>query len=185
MLFTLAAICASAQEPVAFDMHGNAIHQFAGPGVHVLVLIFAATDCPISNRYVPEIARLNRKFSAQGVRFLWVFPNPQDTAGVVIQHKQEFGIQEGAVLDSLQSLVAWAHVTVTPEAAVFAVDDKDSSLREVYHGRIDDRYLSLGQERLQPEHRELQAAIAAALAGKPVPQPAGPPIGCSIVYLQK
>jgi len=31
----------------------------------------------------------------------------------------------------------------------------------------------------------LEAAIVAALAGKPVPQPGGPPVGCSIVFLQK
>jgi hypothetical protein len=61
-----------------------------------------------------------------------------------------------------------AHVTTTPEAAVFR--SNGDVLREVYRGRIDDRYLSIGQERPQPQQHDLEAAISAALAGKPVPQ---------------
>ena len=189
--FSLPLICAWAAQaqagsPVDFglDLQGNPVRQLAGPGVRVVVLVFAASDCPISNRYVPEIARLRQKFSGKGVRLLWIYPNPADTAQVVAEHNRDFSISNDlAVLDTRQSLVAWAHVTVTPEAAVFVIDGKE--LREVYHGRIDDRYISLGQERPQPQHHDLEEAIAAALADKPVPQPGGVPVGCSIVFLQK
>jgi len=172
------------------DLAGNPIKDLAGPGVRVVVLIFAASDCPISNRYVPEIARLNKEFSPQGVRFWWVFPNPDDTAPVVAKHNREFSIPSkvstadlSTVLDRRQSLVAWAHATVTPEAAVFLVEG--TGLREVYHGRIDDRYVSLGQERPQAGRHDLEETISATLAGKPAPQPGGPAVGCSIVFLQK
>jgi hypothetical protein len=178
----LAAIRAPAIESFGLDLHGQPVRRLAGPGVRVVVLIFAATDCPISNRYVPEIARLNHEFSTQGVRFWWVFPNPSDTATVVAQHEKDFSISESTVLDRRQTLVQMAHATTTPEAAMFSV--QDGVLREIYRGRIDDRYITLGQERPQPQHRELEAAIAAALARKHIPQPAGPPVGCSIVFLQ-
>jgi hypothetical protein len=116
-----------------------------------------------------------------------VYPNAEDTAPVIEQHNRDFAIVEsassGTLLDPKQSLVVLAHATVTPEAALFLVDR--NNLREVYHGRIDDRYISLGQERPQAQHHDLELAIAAALAGKPVPQPEGPPVGCSIVFLQK
>jgi hypothetical protein len=162
------------------DLDGKPVSDLGGPGVRVVVLIFAASDCPISNRYVPEIARLNKEFSSQGVRFWWVFPNGEETAPVVSQHIHDFAIHESALLDHEQTLVKRANAIITPEAAVFTAD-----LRELYHGRIDDRYLDIGQERPQPRHHDLEAAIAAALAGKPVPQPGGPPVGCSIVFLQK
>ena len=42
-------------------------------------------------------------------------------------------------------------------------------------GRIDNRYLSLGTERPQATHHDLEEAIRAVLAGKLVPQPGGPP----------
>jgi hypothetical protein len=183
VFFFFAALAQAEAVPspdLGLDPQGAPIRTLAGPGIHIVVLIFAATDCPISNRYVPEIARLNREFSPQGVRFWWVFPNSTDTAEVVRQHNMNFAIHEDSLLDTSQALVKRANVTITPEAAVFTV-----GMREVYRGRIDDRYLSIGQERPQPQQHDLEAAIAAALTYKPVPRPAGPPIGCSIVYLQK
>ena len=148
-----------------------------------MVLFFAATDCPISNKYVPEIKRLTQKYGPKSVRLWWVYPNAGDTAQVVADHNREYSITGDTILDPRQSLVERAHATTTPEAAIFVVEG--NGLREVYHGRIDDRYIDIGQERPQAGHHDLESAIAAALAGKPVPQPGGPAVGCSIVFLQK
>lgn len=173
----------AAQSNFGTDLHGNPVPTLIVPNTRLVVLVFAASDCPISNRYVPEIARLNAEFSPRGVRFWWVFPNPGDTASVVARHNREFSIGEDTVLDAGQKLVRLAQVDVTPEAAVFAV--AGGSLSELYRGRIDDRYLSIGSERPQPSVHDLEAAIEAALAGKPIPKPLGPPVGCSIVSLGK
>jgi hypothetical protein len=68
---------------------------------------------------------------------------------------------------------------MSPEAAVFLV--RGDALREVYHGRIDDRYLAFGRERPAPRRHELEAALVAALEGAPVLPPGGPAVGCAIV----
>ena len=183
LFLALFAVCSQAAEPFGFDLKGHPVRQLAGHGVRVVVLVFAASDCPISNRYVPEIDRLNHRFSSQGARIWWVYPNAGDTAAVVSQHNREFAITESVLLDPRQTLVGLAQATITPEAAVFLVEG--ASLREVYHGRIDDRYISIGRERPQAEHHDLETAIAAALAGKPVPQPGGRAVGCSIVPVQR
>lgn len=178
-----AARCLAIVPDFGVDLHGRPVAQLAGPGVRVVVLFFAASDCPISNRYVPEITRLTHEFGPQGARFWWVYPNPEDTVKVVTDHNRDFSITGETVLDPRQSLVAMAHATTTPEVAIFLVNNGE--LHEAYHGRIDDRYISLGQERPQPQRHDLESAIAAALAGKPVPTPGGPAVGCSIVFLQK
>jgi hypothetical protein len=165
------------------DLHGQPVRDLGGPGVRFVVLIFAASDCPISNRYVPEIARLNHEFGSRGVRIWWVFPNAGDTASIVAQHNRDFAITQDTVLDPQQTLAHLAQASVTPEAAVFAVHG--GALNELYRGRIDDRYASIGQERPQATHHDLENAIAAALAGNPVPPAAGPPVGCSLVFLAK
>jgi hypothetical protein len=166
----------------AVDLDGRPVTQLALPGSRAVVLFFAASDCPISNRYVPEMQRLTRQFEPSGVRVWFVYPNPGDSAKVVRAHDQEFSITANTALDNKQSLTQMAHATTTPEAAVFIPEG--GGLREVYRGRIDDRYLSLGTERPQATRHDLEDAIRAVLAGKPVPQPGGPPIGCSIVTLQ-
>jgi AhpC/TSA family len=180
VLLTMAAR-AKAADPLGIDLAGHPIFNLTVPGTRVVVLIFAASDCPISNRYVPEIARLDHRFAPQGVRVWWVFPNSTDSSAVVSEHNRQFAIAEPTVLDVHHILVHRSHATITPESAVFLVNG--SALREVYHGRIDDRYLAFGRERPAPQHHELETAIAAALAGSPVAPAGGPPVGCAILPL--
>lgn len=168
-------------ESFGVDLQGHAVPRLDGPGVHVVVLVFAASDCPISNRYVPEIARLHWEFAARGVRFWWVFPNAEDTAVKVRRHDRAFSIHEDVVLDRRQSLVARSQVRTTPEAAVFVAEG--GGLREVYHGRIDDRYIAFGQERPQAQRHDLEEAIEATLEGKPAQTAGGPAVGCSIEFV--
>jgi len=163
------------------DLSGHAIGQLAGADTRVVVLVFAATDCPISNRYIPEIARLQKEFSARHVAFWWVFPNPGDTVAAVRKHELDYSIHAATIIDAKQELVRMAHVSVTPEAAVFAVEK--GKLREAYHGRIDDLYFAFGQERPLATHHDLEDAVKAVLAGQPVAVDAHGPVGCSIIPL--
>jgi hypothetical protein len=180
--FLALAMGAGLAGPLAKDLDGRPITDLAGAGARVVVLFFAASDCPISNRYIRELQRLAKQFEPRGVRVWFVYPNASDGAKVVRAHDLEFAITANTALDTKQTLTRMARVTITPEAAVFV--SQGSSLHEVYRGRIDDRYLALGTERPQAMHHDLEEAIRAVLAEKPVPQPTGPPIGCSIVTLQ-
>ncbi|QNI30261.1 redoxin family protein [Alloacidobacterium dinghuense] len=168
--------------PFGIELDGTPVATLASPGTRVVVLFFAASDCPISNRYLPELMRLKQEYAARGVQFWEVYPNPDETAAKLKQHAAQFGDTDSVILDKEQSLVRMAKVRVTPEAAVFLRDEND--LREVYHGRIDDRYLSLGSERPRAQHHELEDAIAAALENRAAPQPGGAPVGCAIVTRQ-
>ncbi|HEU5351401.1 MAG TPA: redoxin domain-containing protein [Terracidiphilus sp.] len=170
-----------AAPPFGTDLSGHLIEQIVPAGSRAVVLFFAASDCPIANRYIPEIERLDGEFSKDGVRFLWVYPNPGDTADVVRRHDRQFDIHADTVLDSQQRLTRMAHATVTPEVAVFVPAGK--RLREVYKGRIDDRYLAIGQERPHAMRHDLEDAIRAVLSNHPVPRPGGPAVGCAIVPL--
>ncbi len=170
-----------AMTALAVDLNGRPVTELAPPGSRAVVLFFAASDCPVSNRYIPEIQRLAKQFEPLGVKVWFVYPNPGDNANIVRAHDLEYSITANTVLDTTQSLTQMAHVTTTPEAAVFVTPN--GGLHEVYRGRIDDRYLSLGTERPQATHHDLEEANRAVLAGKLVPQPTGPPVGCSIVTL--
>jgi hypothetical protein len=179
VLLACVSMFARAAGPFGTDLNGRPIEQIAPAGTKAVVLFFAASDCPISNRYIPEIERLDRKYGPQGVHFWWVYPNPGDTAAVVRRHDEQFDLHADAVLDTEQRLTHMAHVTITPEVAVFI--STTAGLREVYRGRIDDRYLSLGQERPAATRHDLEMAIGAVLDNGPVPKPGGPAVGCSIV----
>jgi len=142
------------------------------------VLVFTATDCPISNRYAPEIQRLATKF-ARDVRFVFVYPVPSDSEAAIREHRKKFGSGEWR-RDPSQTLVKLTGVTVTPEVAVMTADQK-----LLYRGRIDDRYIEFGQDRPQPTVRDLERALGAVIAGKPVPVAETRAIGCILSDLIK
>jgi hypothetical protein len=182
VLSFLLAIGGGPAAPFGLDLQGKPIQQLNLPDTRVVVLFFAASDCPISNRYAPEIVRLRDEFNSRHVAFWWVFPNPEETAQIVQEHQHQFAIDGSTILDAQQTLAQMAHVTTTPESAVFAVTD--GRLREIYHGRVDDRYLSIGQERPRPTRHDLEDAISSALDNKPVSPAVTHPVGCSIVPLK-
>jgi thiol-disulfide isomerase/thioredoxin len=140
------------------------------------VLIFTTTDCPISNRYAPEIQRLAAKHGDKA-RFTLVYPVPSDTQEIIRAHHLKFGYSIEYVRDA--QLVKKTGVTVTPEVAVM----KGTQL--LYRGRIDDRYVAFGVERPQPTARDLDDALTAIAAGKPVAARETRAVGCILSDLLK
>src|SRR2546430_8435574 len=49
------------------DLNGQQAEPLKVSGAKAVVLIFLRTDCPISNRYAPELKRLHQKFVAGGM----------------------------------------------------------------------------------------------------------------------
>ena len=142
------------------------------------VLVFTTTDCPISNRYAPEIQRLATKFSEQA-KFILVYPVPSDSAQAIGAHHNKFGYSISYQRDADQALVKKTGVTVTPEVAVM----RGSTL--VYRGRIDDRYVELGRERPKPTRHDLEDALTAVIAGKTVATRETRAVGCILSDLVK
>lgn len=154
------------------------VDPFAGlPAVRVL--LFVRTDCPITNRYAPELQRLGKEFVPRGVQFWLVYADASETPADIEAHIAQYGFPGKPVKDPNHVLVKRSQATVAPEAAVF-----DSQGQLEYHGRIDDRYVDIGKSRPQPQVHDLENAIAAVLAGKPVTNPRTRAIGCSLADVE-
>jgi ribosomal protein L35AE/L33A len=146
-----------------------------------IVFVFTSTDCPISNRYAPEVRRIAEAFAPKGVVFRLVYVNPTDGAAAIRNHMAAFAYPRAteALRDPDHALVKFAAAKVTPEAMVYAGG------RIVYRGRIDDRYVDLGVARPAATKRDLADALAAVVAGKPVAQPATQAVGCFIADFKR
>lgn len=173
----LCAVCLGAASlPATLD--GRALDPLAVTGkAHVLV--FVRSDCPISNRYAPELKRIFTEYQHQAVDFWLVYADPAETPQTIAKHLQDYDFGWPALRDPGYTLVKRARATVTPEAAVFKADGGLA-----YHGRIDDRYVDFGKSRLAADKHDLEAAIAATLAGKPVAEPTTRAIGCYLADLE-
>lgn len=177
--FVLATAAAAPVPPAsAFDLTHHPVNPLADTG-KVRVIVFARSDCPITKRYAPELHRLAQEFSAQPVEFWMVFPDTAETATDVRSMLSEYSFPGKPLLDPKHELVRIAHATIAPEAAVF-----DLTGKLLYHGRIDDLYVDIGKSRAAPTTHDLEDAISAALAGKPVRQAETSAVGCSLADVE-
>ena len=168
----------AAQSNAGLDLAGKPIDPFASKS-RVEVFLFVRTDCPITNRYAPELQRINQEFSQRGVRFWLIYPDSTETAAAIENHVAQYHFPGEPLRDPQHKLVELAHATVAPEAAVF-----DSSGKLMYHGRIDDRYIEIGKSRQTAQVHDLENAIEAVLTGKPVAEAETRAVGCSLADVE-
>lgn len=165
---------------ICFSLAGAEVDPFKQhPSAKALVFIFISNECPVANRYAPEIQRLHKEFGSNQIAFYVVHADPSETQAEIDQHARDFGYTCGVLRDADQRLARKAGVKVTPEAAVFL-----PNRQRVYRGRIDNRYEDLGKARPEPTQRDLQAALQAIVQGKPVPIAETRAIGCYIPALR-
>jgi hypothetical protein len=137
------------------------------------VLLFVRTDCPITNRYAPELARIADEFAGRGVEFWLIYPDGSETEAGIARHKAEYHLPGTPLRDPRHVLVKRGEATISPQAAVF-----DHTGRLVYSGRIDDRYVAFGKARPAAQTHDLENAIAATLEGKSIAEPRTHSVGC-------
>jgi len=142
---------------------------------NTIAFVFISTECPISNRYAPEVQRLHDKFSSRGIAFWLVYPNTGESEQAVQQHLKGFRYSAPALRDPKHELVKLSRVRVTPEAAIFR-----SNGELLYQGRIDDRNVDFGKERPEPTARDFEDALAAAVEGRRPKAAGGRAVGCPI-----
>ena len=161
------------------DLESQLVDPFHISSAKAVVVLFVSADCPISNRYAPEVRRLHDTFAPLGVVFWLVYPNPAESVERIRDHVRAFDYPGGVLRDPRHALVKVAQATVTPEVAVF-----DARRQLSYRGRIDNRYVDFGLDRPAPTTHDLENALNAMLAGKPVPEPITKAVGCFLADFQ-
>src|SRR5713226_7304400 len=97
-----------------YDLAGRPVYQLGSSPMRGIVLFFLATDCPISNRYVPEIQRLEKEFAGKQVVFWLVYPNADETAAGVLRHQAGYGLKGAALVHPSSRLLASVRPTLPP-----------------------------------------------------------------------
>lgn len=185
LFIVLAAGPAPAADPLAGveDLDGRPVESLLPAGAPAAVLLFLRADCPISNRYAPEVAALATRFRERHVAFWLVYPDPETTPAAIRTHLAEHALDAPelhAVRDPHHGLVALAKARVTPEAALLR---DDGTL--AYHGRIDDRYATLGRPRPAATRHDLAVALEELLAGRSVTTAESPAVGCALADIAR
>ncbi len=128
-----------------------------------IVVVFLGTECPINNLFLPVLAKMHKEFSSQGVQFLGINSNVQDTSGEVANHARLNDLPFPVLKDVGNKVADNFKAERTPEA--FLLSPKGMIL---YRGRIDDQFGINYQRPNKPTRRDLVEAIKETLAGKKV-----------------
>jgi len=163
-----------------------ALHDFRGK-THALAdlsdsklvaVAFIGIECPLAKLYAPRLQQLHEEFRDQGVAFLAIDSNRQDTLVELAGYARRHGVQFPLLKDPRNGVADKFGAIRTPEVFVL---DGERKIR--YRGRIDDQYgvgLSSGYVRPKIGRRDLAVAIEELLAGKEVSQPLQEATGCFI-----
>jgi thiol-disulfide isomerase/thioredoxin len=143
------------------------------------VIMFLCNHCPYVKHIMPTLVEFAREYSAQGVSFIAINPNdpeayPEDSPDNMRRVALELGFPFPYLFDETQEVARAYGAMCTPEFYL-----TDGELRLLYHGRFDDSTPGNG---LPVTGKELRAALEAVLAGRPVPYPQHPALGCSIKW---
>lgn len=158
------------------DGKSYSLSALAGAG-RLVVLSFTCNHCPYAQAYEDRFMALVREFSGQGVAFAAINPNdasthPGDGFEKMKERAQARGFNFPYLRDESQQIARAYGAVCTPHLFVIAGG------KIAYEGRIDDNW----KEPAAAKSPDLRNAIAALLAGKPVPAPNTNPMGCSIKW---
>ena len=179
LLLTVAALLLLRDGATTYDLAGRPFNPLA-TRARATVLLFVGPDCPISNRYAPEIRRLAESYGSDETLFYLIYVDPNLDSKSIQQHLRAFSYDLPALRDPQHTLVARAEAVTTPHAALF---DRVGTL--VYSGRIDDRYIDFGKQRPAARTHDLEAALQAVLAGRAPSVSRTRSIGCYIADLKE
>ncbi len=160
--------------PPLVDLQGRTAALELGAQTRAVVFVFVGVECPISNRFLPELAALEAELAPQGVKFVTVYPFPDETPERIGAHRAEFGQGGAAYRDPEHVLARALGAHRTPEAVALTRDG-----RRIYQGRINDQYRSLGVARPEPTRHDLAEALRGFLGGEAPSGKGFPAVGCS------
>jgi peroxiredoxin len=134
------------------------------------VIMFVATQCPVSNAYNSRMAQLYADYKDKGVTFFGVNSNKQESVDEIKEHSKTNKLDFVILKDPGNIIADKFQASFTPEIYVL-----NGNLDVLYHGRIDDN-----RRESDVKEKDLRSALDEILAGKKVSSPETKAFGCTI-----
>ena len=144
-----------------------------------LLVMFICNHCPFVKHLRDALAKFGQEYQEKGLGIVAISSNdvenyPADSPEKMKQEAKEAGYSFPYLYDESQEVAEAYTAACTPDFFLF---DQDRAL--VYRGQFDDSRPGNG---LPITGKDLRAACDAVLAGREVPEPQRPSIGCNIKW---
>lgn len=153
------------------DYNGKKVSLADFKDSKAIVLMFIATECPVSNAYNNRYNALVKEYGGRNIAFVGINSNKAEPAEAVKEHAKKHGFTFPILKDEKNVIADRLEAQRTPE--IFVLHPETRTV--LYHGRIDD---SQREEKITSH--DLAAALNEILAGKPVTVTETKAFGCTI-----
>jgi hypothetical protein len=157
------------------DEQGHSHQLYYMSDKKAVVIMTQGNGCQIVRNTVPTLKALRDKYQAQGVEFLMLNSNLQDSREAIARESSEFDYQIPIMTDDTQLIGESLGETRTAE--VYVINPKNWKL--MYHGPVDDR-LSYGMQKAAASNNYLDDALTSVLNDQPVKVATTQSAGCLV-----
>lgn len=142
----------------------------------IKVYAFVAEECPVSISMAPALKSISEKYAGTQTEFYLVFPMATSTAEAAEAFKTENNLTQFTVkVDRYQTLTKKLSASVTPEVIITGTDGA-----VLYKGRINDSFSQPGKKKHTYANHDFADAMDNISAGREMPKPWKPAVGCYI-----
>lgn len=152
------------------DYNGKQVSLSDFKDAKAIVVMFIATQCPVSNAYNKRMVELYNEYAGKGVAFVAINSNKQESVDDIKNHAKEHNFAFPVLKDKNNVIADKYDAHVTPEVYVL-----NSDFNLLYHGAIDD-----SRREDEVTSHSLKNALDEVLAGKEVMVTTTKAFGCSI-----
>ena len=152
------------------DYNGNKHSLSDYKDSKAIVIIFIATECPISNDYNSRMEKLFEEYNQKGFAFIGINSNKAESVERIKEHAKDKGLTFTILKDEKNIIADKFEASFTPEVYVL-----NSNFDVLYHGRIDN-----ARNESEVVTKDLENALNEILAGKEVSKKETKAFGCTI-----
>lgn len=146
-------------------------HQLADfKNSKAIVIMFIATQCPVSNAYNERMAQIHKDYKSKGITFIGINSNKQEGVDEIKEHAEEHNLGFVILKDEKNIIADKFNASVTPEVYVL-----NPNLEILYHGRIDD-----SRDAGKVKSNDLRKTLDEILSGKKITTTQTKAFGCTI-----
>ncbi|MGB3074281.1 MAG: thioredoxin family protein [Chitinophagales bacterium] len=145
------------------------------------IVIFTCNHCPYAKAYEQRVIALDKMYKSKGYPVIAINPNdvvavPDDSFDNMVKNAKEKGYTFPYLLDETQQVARQFGAAKTPH--VFVLNKTDKGYDVAYIGAIDDNTEDAGAV----QHKYVEDAVNALIAGKSVPVTTTKAVGCTIKW---
>lgn len=135
-----------------------------------IVVMFIATECPVSNDYNSRMEKIYNDYKEKGIALLGINSNKAESVDRIKEHAKENQLTFTILKDEKNIIADKFEASVTPEVYVL-----NKNFDVLYHGRIDN-----ARDESEVVSKDLENALNEILSGKEVSKRETKAFGCTI-----